>query len=103
MGAHEEIEVEQWALPFIIGKGGSEMKHIQKNWEVKVVIPREHSLNQKVLIVGMPDNVTRAKAYVDSVIWKAENQSKGREKQQDDGDGWGDEGESEPWMKGYIY
>jgi len=101
---HEEMEVENFALKYIIGKGGSEMKHIQKNWDVKVSIPREHSANQKVLIVGEPSNVERAKAYVERVLWNAENQVRGggRDKQ-DEGDAWGDEEEEEPWMKDYIY
>merc|ERR1711865_755416 len=50
--AHVEMEVEQWAYSFIIGKAGSEMRHIQKNWDVKVYIPREHSANQSVVVVG---------------------------------------------------
>ena len=33
---HEELEVENWALRYIIGSKGSEMKHIQHNWKVTV-------------------------------------------------------------------
>mmetsp|Transcript_35713 Transcript_35713/g.102624 ORF Transcript_35713/g.102624 Transcript_35713/m.102624 type:complete len:134 (-) Transcript_35713:63-464(-) len=77
-------------------KGGSE--------EVRVDIPREHSINEKVLIVGELDAVTRAKAYIDKLIWNAENQSKGRDKADNaTADPWGDEEPEEPWMKSYMY
>jgi len=101
---HEEMEVDAYAYKYIIGKAGSELKHIQKNWDVKVNIPREHSANQKVLIVGEPSNVERAKAYVERVLWNAENQVRGGGRDKvDEGDAWGDEEEEEPWMKDYIY
>merc|ERR1719276_713487 len=32
---HEELDVPAWAYAFLIGKGGSELRHIQKNWSVK--------------------------------------------------------------------
>lgn len=102
---HQELEVEQWAYSFIIGRGGSEMKHIQKNWEVKVVIPREHSLNQNVLIVGVPENVERAKAYVEKLLFQAENaKANPREKVEDAVDKWADkDDEVEPGLQGYLY
>jgi len=100
---HEEMEIDNWSLKYIIGKNGSEMKHIQKNWDVKVSIPRENSTNQKVLIVGEALNVERAKAYVERVLWNAENQVKGGRDKVDDGDAWGEEDDDEPWMKDYIY
>ncbi|CAJ1349539.1 unnamed protein product [Effrenium voratum] len=34
---HEEIEVEPWAYRFIIGKAGSELRHIQNNYKVDSV------------------------------------------------------------------
>jgi len=101
---HEEIDIEPWSYKYIIGKAGSELKHIQHNWKVKVSIPRENSSFEKVLVVGEPDQVSRAKAYIDKVIWNAENNAKGRDKQ--DGtaeDPWGAEEEEEPWMKQYLY
>merc|ERR1719356_2230562 len=100
---HEEMEIDNWSLKYIIGKNGSEMKHIQKNWDVKVSIPRENSTNQKVLIVGEALNVERAKAYVERVLWNAENQVRGGRDKVDDGDAWGEEDDDEPWMKDYIY
>jgi rRNA processing protein Krr1/Pno1 len=101
---HEELDVEKWQYSFIIGKGGSELKHIQKNWDVKMSIPREHSVNQKVLIVGEPSNVSRAKVYVEKVLWNSENQVRsGRDRAEGGDDGWGDEEDEEPWMRDYIY
>ena len=101
---HEELEVENWALRYIIGSKGSEMKHIQHNWKVKVNVPRDHSVNQKVVIVGEKDQVDRAKAYIEKLLWNAENNSKGRDKVDNDGgDQWGDEGADEPWMAQYLY
>jgi len=101
---HEELEVDPWAYKYIIGKGGSELKHIQHNWKVKVSIPREHSANQKVLIVGEADQVERAKTYVEKVLWNAEDASKGRDRSDNQGgDFWGDEEEEEDWMKAYLY
>jgi len=99
---HEELEIEAWAWRYIIGTGGSEMKHIQNNFKVKVNIPREHSLNQQVLVVGENDAVYRAKAYIERLVWNAEHKTTGRDKV-DNGDIWGDEEEEEPWMKQYMY
>jgi len=103
---HEELDIEPWAYRFIIGKAGSEMKHIQHNWSVRVNIPRENSANEKVLIVGERDNVDRAKAYIEKIVWNAENQAKGRDKEDTEANAdpiGGDEGADEEWMKSYLY
>eukprot|EP00443_Scrippsiella_acuminata_P002352 CAMPEP_0115300784 /NCGR_PEP_ID=MMETSP0270-20121206/69513_1 /TAXON_ID=71861 /ORGANISM="Scrippsiella trochoidea, Strain CCMP3099" /LENGTH=525 /DNA_ID=CAMNT_0002718625 /DNA_START=78 /DNA_END=1655 /DNA_ORIENTATION=+ len=99
---HEELEIEAWAWRYIIGTAGSEMKHIQNNYKVKVCIPRDHSLNQKVLVVGEPSPVERAKVYIEKLVWNAEHKTSGRDKV-DDGDAWGDEEPEEEWMKQYLY
>lgn len=100
---HAEMEVDKWSYSYIIGRQGSELKHIQKNWDVKVYIPREHSLNQKIVIVGDPGNVERAKTYVEKVLYNAEQGGRNSRDKQDVGDVWGDEDDEEPWMKEYIY
>eukprot|EP00415_Alexandrium_ostenfeldii_P000073 UN0073 len=100
---HEELEVAQWLFPFIIGKAGSELRHIQNNFKVKMNIPREHSVNQKVVIVGDSVGVERAKTYVEKIMWKAEHEPRGRDRGEGAEDTWGDEGEDEPWMRDYIY
>jgi rRNA processing protein Krr1/Pno1 len=99
---HEEMEVPGWCYSFLIGKAGSELKHIQNNFKVKVNIPREHSLCQNVVVVGAKHDVERAKTYIEKVLWNAENQSRGRDRQDGAADDGGDEVE-EDWMKQYMY
>merc|ERR1719171_1971361 len=102
---HEEIVVQEWQLAYIIGKGGSEMRHIQKNFNVRMYIPREHSMNQQTVIVGERVNVDRAKTYVEKMLWNAEHAPKGRDKAQGAGD-WDDnkdDEEQEPWMDQYMF
>jgi len=100
---HDEIECESWQYSFIIGPKGSQLRHIQKNWDVKVSIPREHSKVQNIVVVGMPSNVERAKTYIEKVLWQSENQMKGGRDKVESGDVWGDEDEEEEWMKAYMY
>merc|ERR1719215_1417801 len=88
---HEELDVAQWQLSFIIGSKGSELRHIQNNYKVKMYIPRETSVNKNVVIVGDQYGVERAKAYVDKLLWNAEHAQKGRDRQDQADDGWGDE------------
>jgi len=38
---HAELDVPAWAYSFIIGKAGSELRHIQNNYKVRMHIPRE--------------------------------------------------------------
>jgi len=97
---HVEMEIPGWAYSFVIGKQGSELKHIQNNWDVKLYIPRENSTNQNVVIVGTKNDCDRAKQYIEKLVSGAE--SKNTEKRQDKPDDhWGDE-EEEPWMKQYM-
>jgi rRNA processing protein Krr1/Pno1 len=99
---HAELEIEAWAWRYIIGTAGSEMKHIQNNFKVKVCIPRDYSLNQQVLVVGEAGPVDRARTYIEKLVWNAEHKTSGRDKV-DDGDAWGDEAPEEEWMKQYMY
>jgi len=102
---HEEVEVPNpWCISFIIGKGGCELRHIQKNYNVKMNVPRDQSVNKNVVIVGERWNVDRAKAYVEKVLWNAEHAPRGRDKGEGTADdGWGDEEDVEDWMKDYLY
>lgn len=102
---HEEIDVEPWQLNWIIGKRGSEIKHIQHNYKVRLYIPNEHSLNKTTILVGEQPNVERAKAYIEKLLWASEAVPKGREAASGayDGDAWGEEEEHEDWMDGYLY
>eukprot|EP00441_Pelagodinium_beii_P027111 CAMPEP_0197658980 /NCGR_PEP_ID=MMETSP1338-20131121/45640_1 /TAXON_ID=43686 ORGANISM="Pelagodinium beii, Strain RCC1491" /NCGR_SAMPLE_ID=MMETSP1338 /ASSEMBLY_ACC=CAM_ASM_000754 /LENGTH=514 /DNA_ID=CAMNT_0043235687 /DNA_START=81 /DNA_END=1625 /DNA_ORIENTATION=+ len=102
--SHLELDVPEWAYRYLIGKAGSEMRHIQNNYKVKVNIPRDHnSPCQSVVVVGLENDCERAKTYIDKLIWSAENQTKGRESGDKAIDTWGDEEETEDWMKAYLY
>lgn len=98
--SHAEMDVPGWAYSFIIGRGGSEMKHIQKNWDVKVYIPRETSENQNVVIVGAPNDVERAKKYVQNLVEK--DRTTGRDKADKADDFWGED-EVDPDLAQYMY
>jgi len=102
---HEEFEVPTFynALASLIGAKGSELRHIQNNYKVRMYIPRATSVNQKVVIVGTQHDVDRAKAYVDKLWWNAEHSTKGRDRQDQADDGWGGDEPMEDWMKDYIY
>lgn len=100
---HKEMAVESWQYSFIIGKGGSEMRHIQNNFKVKVNIPREHSAIQNILIVGEPRDCERTVTYIEKLLEKAnEPRAGGRDKEKAE-DHWGDEGPMEDWMQSYMY
>jgi len=100
---HEELEVPTWQLSFLIGSKGSELRHIQNNYKVRVYVPRPASVNDKVVIVGEQYGVERAKTYVDKLLWNAEHSTKGRDRQDQADDGWGGEEVEEDWMKQYMY
>jgi len=101
---HTELEIEPHQTRFIIGKGGSESRHIQNSYKVKMYIPNEHSENSKLLIVGDPDNVARAQKYVENALVAAEVNVKSdkRESEGKADDFWGNE-DHEPWMDQYMY
>jgi len=101
---HKEMEVEPHQTRFIIGKGGSESRHIQNSYRVKMYIPNEQSANDKLVIVGEELNVDRAVKYVENAILNAEEQAKsgGRGSNEGAEDHWGDE-QHEPWMDQYMY
>eukprot|EP00928_Gymnodinium_smaydae_P009877 TRINITY_DN136_c0_g2_i1.p1 TRINITY_DN136_c0_g2~~TRINITY_DN136_c0_g2_i1.p1 ORF type:complete len:573 (+),score=219.31 TRINITY_DN136_c0_g2_i1:70-1788(+) len=107
--AHKEIEAEEHQYRYIIGRAGSEMRHIQNSYRVAVRIPRDYSKNKKVVVVGEQLDVDRAVAYIEKAIGNAENEQKDREKQQAEreanrksGPDRDDDGPIEPWMKQYM-
>jgi rRNA processing protein Krr1/Pno1 len=101
--AHAELEVEEWRYRFLIGKGGSEMRHIQNNYKVRVNIPRENPGVDKVLIVGEESDVARAVKYIEKILYEVNNEPKGRDKPEKAEDTWGDEPPEEAWMSSYMY
>ncbi|CAE8711601.1 unnamed protein product [Polarella glacialis] len=102
---HVEMEVPDWAYSFVIGRAGSELRHIQNNYKVIVNIPRETSECQQVLVIGEEEGVQRAKAYIEKLLVTSEEASKGRDKPDTQAtDHWGDDNEpQEDWMKSYMY
>jgi rRNA processing protein Krr1/Pno1 len=101
---HAELDVPAWAYSFIIGKAGSELRHIQNNYKVRMHIPREGiSESDKVIIVGEKHNVERCVVYVQKLLSGAEDMSKGRDRQEKTEDPWGAEEPEEEWMKQYMY
>jgi len=100
---HKEMEIESWRYAFIIGSKGSEMKHIQNNYKVKVNIPRDHSDCQNVLVIGEARDVERAVKYIEKVLYEENNEPKGRGAQDKAEDTWGEEAAVEDWMRPYMY
>jgi len=97
------MEIESWRYAYIIGTKGSEMRHIQNNYKVKVNIPREHSDCQNVLIIGEPTDVDRAVKYIEKVLYEENAEPKGRGAADKAEDTWGDEAPVEDWMRPYMY
>lgn len=99
---HEEMEVYPSQFNFIIGTKGSQLKHIQKNYNVKVNIPRPGELNSNVLIVGLKEDVTRAKACIDKILTNAASGGGGRREPTGE-DFWDGEDDVEPELQKYIF
>mmetsp|Transcript_83841 Transcript_83841/g.132031 ORF Transcript_83841/g.132031 Transcript_83841/m.132031 type:complete len:529 (+) Transcript_83841:89-1675(+) len=113
--AHEEMEIPQESYGFIIGRGGSELRHIQNSYHVKVNIPRATSVNDKVVIVGLSSDVERAVKHINKLMMDESEKAQEREQKEaakaagkgsteraprrSDDD---DEGPMEPWMRAYI-
>merc|ERR1719428_909279 len=92
---HDAVEVEGWQKNFIIGKKGSEIKHIQSNFKVKVQIPHDSPGvgTKPTVIIGEKLNVERAKAYIEKLIWSSGERSGGRGAADKSDDFWGQEEE----------
>jgi rRNA processing protein Krr1/Pno1 len=99
---HKEVEVAEYQYKYLIGTKGSEMRHIQNSFHVKVNIPRAHSAIQNVVVVGCEQDVDRALKHIEKVLWNAE-QPKGRGAQESSIDPWAGEEEVEDWMSPYLY
>lgn len=101
---HDECEVEDWCYAAIIGKKGSELRHIQNCFRCRVMIPRETSECKNVVVVGDPLGVPKAKAYIEKTVYNfAAGIRGGREQGEKATDDWGDEEPVEDWMKQYLY
>jgi rRNA processing protein Krr1/Pno1 len=99
---HKEVEVAEWQYKYLIGTKGSEMRHIQNSFHVKVNIPRPHSAVQSVTVVGVEQDCERALKHIEKVLWNAEV-PKGRGAQEQSIDPWAGEEDVEDWMSPYLY
>jgi rRNA processing protein Krr1/Pno1 len=101
---HEELEIEEWNYRFIIGKAGSELRHIEKNYKVRVRIPRDETPNRNVVVVGEKRDVERGVAYIYNAIAKA-NEPRGRGAADKADDHWGDDDDvsGDPELSRYLY
>ena len=94
---HEEKDVPQEFFHCIIGRGGSEIKHIRGNFQAEVYLPNADSYCPNVLVVGKQQNVDRAIAHIDNLI---ERDAEQRERKYDDVDdeAWNEvEGDDSAW------
>jgi len=98
---YKEVPVEHYWLNLVIGKGGSEIKHMQKNFDCQVFIPGEASTNENVVIVGDPTGVQRCEKHITTIISKAENRPQRGEEGYNADDNKAEE--IEDWMQDYMY
>lgn len=87
---HIEMEIAPHYYNFIIGSKGSEIKHIQANYKVTVIIPNTESGHDNLLILGEETNVLNAEKHILKVIDKAETQLADRAKAEAEGIALGD-------------
>lgn len=89
---HAIADVPRDMLNRLIGPKGSNIRHIQNNFKVKVHIPNETSVNRQVVVVGTAAAVASAKAYVDKMVQEREEEEKEKEAAKEDvmnNPGWG--------------
>lgn len=102
---HNEMNVPSPLYNLIIGKGGSEIRHIQNNFKVSVYIPNADSVTQNVLVVGESRNVTQASNHIQRIIDKAKED---KEAAMIAADSWAEhetereDDVEEEWMKAYV-
>jgi predicted RNA-binding protein YlqC (UPF0109 family) len=99
---HEELDIPPESYRYIIGRAGSELRHTQNHYEVKVNIPRENSvIKDKVLVIGEQMKVELAVKHIWKMVTEAEQPKEPKEKTTDKFDK--DDEPNEPWMNAYMY
>lgn len=98
----KEIECDPWYLNMVIGRGGSEIKHMQNSWGVKVYIPSETNGNENIVVVGHESSVQKTEKHIASILWSAANKPQRGEERFGGGDD-GDDDVEEAWMADYMY
>jgi len=87
---------------YIIGPKGSEIRHIQANFNVSVHIPNADSQIQNVLIVGEKSKIEKAQRYILKVIDQATANKAAAERVFDQWEAKTEE-KQEDWMESYTY
>jgi polyribonucleotide nucleotidyltransferase len=75
----------------VIGRGGSEIKHIKGNYQVEVYMPGNDSDSENVIVVGKQTNVDRAIGHIQKLI-DLDSEQRAQKYSDDDiggGGGWG--------------
>ena len=70
---HAEMDIQQKYYNVLIGKNGSERKHIQANFKVSLHIPNADSVTKNVLVVGKQANVDTAQRYIENKLIEVAN------------------------------
>jgi len=65
---HEELDIEAWQRPYVIGKGGTEIRHIRDTFGTEIYLADDKSLDDTSWIVGKQDKVEGAKAYIEKLL-----------------------------------
>jgi len=100
----KEIECDWGYLNLVIGRGGSEIKHMQNSFGVSVHIPSEINGNENIVVVGPETGVLRCEKHISSLLWSAANRpARGEEGGGGYDGGDGDDDVEEAWMADYMY
>lgn len=72
---HLEFDVPEWQVARFCGKAGANVRHIQGDSKAKVYVPREWSVNPKVVVVGYSSEVAVAKKHIDRILQNISEQA----------------------------
>ena len=103
---HIEFDVPEENLGKFIGRGSSNIRHVQGASKAEVHVPRDWSLNKNVVVVGLPHEVAHAKKHIDRILQDIKDAETARQNSgTEEGEGDGDEDEEpvEEWAKEYMY
>merc|ERR1712224_1120097 len=73
---HMHYDLTPHQRTYLVGRKGSELRHIQNNFKVRVHMPHRHSRNPMTVVVGEIDNVMRAMDHIEMFLWWSAEQEK---------------------------
>lgn len=100
---HAEFEVVDWQMAKFIGPQGANIKHIQGDSRARMYVPRDHSINKNVVVVGFPEQVEVAMRHVKRLLQDIVREAEIPDNQNDDSYAEDEDGPDEPWMAQYMY